>query len=98
MSLVNITADLSGLVRVLTSIDMTLKHAVRILETAFPMQPERSWTGRSESSKAQVIDDETAIRHEEEDARKAEKEEVRIYTDELADFYDLEERPSEEKT
>lgn len=95
MALIEINADFSRVAKALEGIDLSLKHAVRILETAFPMQPERSWTGRSESSKAQVIDDETAIRHEEEDARKAEKEEVRIYTDELADFYDLEERPSE---
>jgi hypothetical protein len=98
LSLVNIAADFSGIVKVLTSIDMTLKHAVRILETAFPMQPERSWTGRSESSKVQVIDDETAIRHEEEDDKKPKENDVRVYTDELADFYDLEERTDAEKS
>jgi len=67
MALINIMADFDRLIIVLERIDIHLQHGVRILESAFPLQPAAQW-GKP-ADEMHVVGDAELLEREEEEAR-----------------------------
>jgi len=70
MPLLSVTADFEKVVRVLEDISLSLKHAIRILETTFPIQPVAQWNIKPPSEEIRIVDDSFLLEREDEEARR----------------------------